>query len=186
MNIDKQKMATAFDRRAEPEYNQELMGYFEQMSNYFAGKFAIKMSDRDDLKQEALIVAVKALEKYDTTKKSTPFSYFYKVFHVAFMYHLRKQKMKKDRRPVTCSIENYTNLSSGEYEVIDHEDEIMTVNGKTYNRNELFSMVKEGAKLAKKAMKLTPAKRIKLIEEGTRPFVKEFAYEYIKKRSRKK
>lgn len=185
MNIDKKLMEIAYNRRAEPVYNAELMGYFEQMSNYFARKFAVKASDRSDLKQEALIVAVKALEKYKSAKKSTPFSYFYKVFHTAFMYHLRKQKMKNDRRPKTCSLEVLPNLGTA-FEEFPNEENLIAVNGEIYIKEELYEKVRIATKLARKAMKLSNrVQRKKLIEENEDLFVKDFAYRYIDKRCRK-
>lgn len=154
MNIDKQEMETAYLNRQDPSAMRELLGYFDEMADYFGKKFGIRYPDREEIKQEAMMVAVKAIPKYNPTKKSTPFSYFYKVFNVAFMYHLRKQKMKADRRPKTCSIDAFSNLGT-EFPAFVDEDEMVTVGGHNYLKEELVEKTKIGIKLAKRANKLS-------------------------------
>ena len=78
MKIDKAKMAIAWSRRSEPEYMDELLGYFDQMGKHFSNHFKIKYQDRDDYAQEAKIRAFKSLDLYDPDRGSNPFSYFYK------------------------------------------------------------------------------------------------------------
>jgi RNA polymerase sigma factor (sigma-70 family) len=173
-------MALAFANRSDPRYLNILMGHFEQFANYFASQFAIKPSEREDIKQEAIIVAVKALEKYNPSK-STPFSYFYKVFHTAFLYHLRKNKMKRDHRPQTCSIEAFSDIK-GQEDVVVYEENLITINGHILNKDEVPSKVKEATKFVKKIIKSTSSGSQKReIAKHPDPFVRDFSLRYLEK-----
>jgi DNA-directed RNA polymerase specialized sigma24 family protein len=161
----------------------ELMGYFEQMSNYFASKFGIKPSDREDIKQEVMIVAFKALDKYVKTK-SNPFSYFYKVFHTAFMYHLRKQKMKKDHRPVTCSIEVFKDIKGQEdiFEDRRYEDQLVSIGGHTFDKTEVAEKLASALKFVKRVIKTENIKdQKKMIMMHPDNFVRDLGLRYLEK-----
>lgn len=187
MNIDKTAMEIAYANRQDPAAHRELLEYFAQMADYFAKKFGVRYSDREEIKQEAMMVAVNAIPKYNPNKKSTPFSYFYKVFNTAFMYHLRKQKMKADRRPKTCSIDAFSNIGTDFEEFSGEGEEFIEVGGMHFTREDVIEKTKNATKLAKKAMKLTDEKqRESLINKEEDEFIRTVAWGYIEKKCRRK
>ena len=162
MNIDKQAMETAWNNRHDVVYMNELMSYFDQMAHYFANKFKIRSWFREDYIQESTIYAIKALEKYQPSKKSTPFSYFYKVFYTGFLYLMRREKMRADKRPKFCSYEAFSNSLSRdnlEYEDShfaapsgDEEETFIYINGVCFEREAVKEAVKEAKKLKRKGI----------------------------------
>ena len=184
MNINKEEMSIAFDRRNETFYKNKLIHFFNQMSNYFANKFAIRYESREDIKQEAMIVAFKALDKYDKSKNSTPFSYFYKVFHIAFLYHLRKQKMKKDHSVHTCSIDLLPNEGE-DVTQYKNDEEYITYDGNIFEKEDLIKKIKKASYLAKKIIKVDDIEAKKMMNEIEDNFIKNFVIKYIEKRRKK-
>lgn len=95
MDIDKQKMEDAWHNRKDPKQLNILVECFRQMADYMSARFKIRHDRADDFKSEAMITALKGIEKYNPNKGSHAFSYFYKVFYISFMYQLRKQKISR-------------------------------------------------------------------------------------------
>lgn len=158
MNIDKQSMELAWNNRDNPKSMNELIGYFDEMAHYFANHFKIRSWLREDFMQEATIYAFKAIEKYNPKVKSTPFSYFYKVFYTGFLYLMRREKMKADKRPKLCSFEAFSNSLSRdnlEYEETHYvnpyekEESFIYIDGKCFEKEALKQAVKEAKKLKK-------------------------------------
>ena len=162
MNIDKQLMEQAWMDRSDPRSMTILMGYFDEMAHYFANKFKIKSWYREDYIQESIIYAVKALDKYQPSKKSTPFSYFYKVFYTGFLYLMRREKMKDDKRPKFCSYEAFS--SSLSRDNLDYEDNqglaapeedeesFIYIDGRCFEREDVKIAVREAKKLKNKGV----------------------------------
>ena len=171
MNIDKTEMAYAWDNRSDPEQYNKLLGYFQEMVDYFANYYHISYALRDDFKQEGLITAFKAIEKFDPSKKSSPFSYFYKVISIAFLYWLRREKQKKDARPAVCSIEKLENTLTDDRSDIEtqYEDKYIEIDGKTYEKDKLLAAVKEAKSLTRR-YKLV-LKRNKFYSEKTEEYI---------------
>jgi len=126
MNINKDEMEYAWNNRKDPKQLNILMECFRQMAQHMANRFKIKPDRMDDFKSEAMITALKGIEKYNPTKRSRAFSYFYKVFYISFMYQLRKQKISKKS--------NYRHISLNGEEVVSRhlEDEIQKEMGQTF------------------------------------------------------
>ena len=188
LNIDKTQMELAYANRSNPAQYRELIHYFEQMSEHFVKKFGIKSNVRDEIKQEALIVAVKAIDKYDPSKKSTPFSYFYKVFHTAFLYHLRKMKNKSDKRVQTCSLDAFDNIHGEEsFRYVEDDEHYVEFDGDVFDKQDLQNKIKEAKSIGMKMMKTKSAlSRQKLIQDSD-PVVKKIAKQYYdNKMSRRK
>lgn len=185
MNIDKNDMSYAYANRHIKTHYEQLIRYFEEMSNYFSRKFGIRYPDSEEIKQEAMIVAVNAIDKYDITKKSTPFSYFYKVINVAFMYHLRKQKMKADRRPKTCNIDAFSDIGT-DFEEFENDNEIISVNGRNFEKSDLISKTKTAVVFAQKAIKIRDLnERDNFINSEADEFIKKIVKGYIHKKEKR-
>lgn len=151
MDIDKQEMAFAMAHRDEPEQNLKLMGYFNEMADYFANYYHINSFLKEEFKQESIITALKAMKKFDP-QKSTPFSYFYKVFSTSFLYWLRREKQKKDNRPSVCSIEKLENTLTDDRTDADlnYQYEYISLNGKPYEKNRVINTIKEAKSIVRK------------------------------------
>ncbi len=166
MNIDKKKMDEAWkNRNKDPKAMFELMGYFNQMAEYFARKFGINSYYREDYISESLDQAQRALSNVNLDK-STTYSYFYKVISNSFRYSLRRDGRKRDKMPSMCSYDELANMASGHayeegYHLADpvslgEEDsnQVMFA-GQQYNRDDLIALVREGKTLARKVNKLS-------------------------------
>lgn len=172
MNIDKQAMETAWQNRHDDRYMNELMGYFDQMAHFFANKFKIRSWLREEFMQESTIYAIKALDKYKPSKKSTPFSYFYKVFYTGFLYLMRREKMKSDKRPKMCSFESFSSsLSRDNLEYEDShfaapdedEESFVYIDGECFEREYVREAVKEAKRLKRKGIFESGDKLTKII-----------------------
>lgn len=155
MNIDKQAMAYAFKHRAETKYMNELVGYFEEMAKFFANHFKISSWHRDDFISEAKIYAYKAIPKYDVKKKSTPFSYFYKIFYIGFLYLMRKENMRVKNGPHICSYDAFSNSVNEDNEMEfprSSEESHFVIEGKSYEKDRVAAALKEAKRLAKKGV----------------------------------
>lgn len=92
-----------FVREKQGDFNK-LIQMFYQFASYFANNYTINQKYIEEFKQEAIIDALKGIKKYNINK-SNPFSYFYSLFSRAFLYYLRKEKDKSDRKPNICSLD---------------------------------------------------------------------------------
>lgn len=158
MNIDKKEMEYAFYHRDEKKYENELIGYFQEMASYFANKLTISYKIRDDYIQEAVLRGYQALEKYNPNKKnsvgqtSSPFSYFYKVIYIHFRYLLRRDRQKAQRRPHESSFDELAPMLEDSHsteqmaEMYTEDDKIVVVDGNTYKREDVIHYVKKAKK----------------------------------------
>jgi len=174
MDINKQAMEYAWLHKDEERYMNELMGYFNQLAHYFANKFKIRSWLREEFMQESTIYAIKALDKYQPSKKSTPFSYFYKVFYTGFLYLMRREKQKSDKRPKMCSFEAFSSSLSRdnlEYEENrglaapspEDEESFIYINGECFDKERVIEAVREAKKLKKKGNYKSSDKLVSII-----------------------
>jgi DNA-directed RNA polymerase specialized sigma24 family protein len=166
LNIDKKKMDQAWvNRDKDPRAMYELIGYFQEMAEYFARKFGINYYYRDDYISESLDQAQRALTNFNLNK-STTYSYFYKVMSNSFRYSLRRDGRKRDKMPNMCSYDELANMASGKayddgYHLADpeslEEDDTNQVmfQGKQFDKEDLIALVKEGKSLARKVNKMS-------------------------------
>ena len=187
MNIDKAAMEAAWLSRSDPKEYKKLLGYIDEMANYFASRLKISLNIRDDILQEVRFTAVGAIEKYETQRKSSVFSFFYRTIYTAFLYFLRKDYHKSLRQVATCSYDVISNTVGDDQDsnpnepfYNTHEDEIIEIGGMLFNKEEILKAAIEAKKLyRKKDVKLhdiqDPLVKIcfqKLQEKSTRKKVK--------------
>lgn len=163
MDINKQAMEYAWHHKDEEKYMNELMRYFDQLAHYFANHFKIRSWLREEFMQESTIYAIKALDKYQPSKKSTPFSYFYKVFYTGFLYLMRREKQKSEKRPKFCSYEAFSSSISRdnlEYEENhglaapspEDDESFIYINGECFEREAVKEAVRDAKKLKRKGI----------------------------------
>lgn len=170
MNIDKQAMAEALAKRADPRYEKEFFGYLRQMATYFANKFNISPEYREDYISESYVCATKAIDKYDPAKNQSPFSYFYKAYRTHFMYWMRYDAGKREKSYKTCSYDLVENtLESQEFDeyslendaycaddalleisMEECEDKRVMIGNDVYKCNDVITAIKEAKLLAKR------------------------------------
>lgn len=161
MYIDKEDMELAYYERSNPDQYNKLLDYFDQMTDYFTRRLKVKNSLKDDYKQEALIHAVNSIEKYDPSKQSTAFSYFYKVIYMAFLYQLRKTKNKNDRRVKTCSLDIYDNIQNEDafkYDEFEDLNDFFMIGQESFSNHDIQNRIKEAKKHARKLLKIPSTK----------------------------
>lgn len=166
MNIDKTSMKAAYyNRESEPAMN-ELIGYFYELANFFVNKAGISSYYKEDYVQFAVERAIKKLDLYDPNhineegKASAVFSYFYKLIYMEVRYRMRETRLKKERRPNTCSYEAISAIiddEHSEHEVISltsrDEGKHVIIDGHVFNREEVIGAVRQARKLLNKAKK---------------------------------
>ncbi len=166
MNIDKAKMKAAYYNRDDKKSMEELVGYFYEMANFFVNKFGISTYYKEDYVQLAVERAVNKAHLFDPNhineegKPSAVFSYFYKVIYMEVRYRMRDTRMKKERRPNTCSYETISAIiddENSETNVVaftqEEEDSHIIVGGRVFNRDEVIEAVRQARKLLNKAKK---------------------------------
>jgi len=166
MKIDKVKMSAAYRNKADPVSFNELVGYFYELANFFASKAAISSYYKEDYVQLAVERAVKKIDLYDPGhinkegNTSAVFSYFYKLIYMEIRYRMRETRLKRERRPNTCSFEAISAIiedKHSEYNVISYteeeEEKYVIIDGRVFNRNEVIEAVKKAKKMISKAKK---------------------------------
>lgn len=173
MDINKAEMLVAWkNRNNDVNAMNTLVGDFYELAGFHCNKYKISQSLRDDYIQEAVERAVNKAHLFDPThvnndgKTSAAFSYFYKLIYLAIIYRMRDVKMKKDRRPDTCSYEvisaivqdnKYDDIDSGLIVNLDEdmeaEDKYIEVDGRIFKKDEILAAAKKAKKLLNKANK---------------------------------
>lgn len=157
MNIDKLAMESAWTNRADPKEFRRLMGYIEEMAGYFASRFKIHSNIRDDILQEVRFTAVGAIEKYEVQRKSSVFSFFYRTIYTAFIYFLRKDYNKNQKRVSTCSYDVVSNTigdegdsNPNEPSYVTDEDRMIEVDGMVFIKEDILKAATEAKKIYRK------------------------------------
>lgn len=166
MNIDKAEMKEAYYNREDPRAMNELVGYFYELANFFVNKAGISSYYKDDYVQFAVERACKKLDLYDPKhineegKVSAVFSYFYKLIYMEIRYRMRETRLKKERRPNTCSYEAISAIIEDEHSEesivsISEEDgdRYIIIDGRVFNRDEVIEAVRKARKLLNRAKK---------------------------------
>lgn len=180
MNIDKKEMERALiNRKKDPKAERELMDCFFQMAQYHVQRLKVDYKIREDYIQEAVSAAYKNLEKYDPSRGSTAFSYFYKAIYMTVLYNLRRDNNKRKRGPAFSSFDLVEPTVDDENSqiLLDEEksDSIVQINGKVMNRMDMINAVKEARKQYKKYKKTADTNTI-----PSDPNVRYF-FNYIKR-----
>lgn len=155
MNINKQRMEYVYKNRHIKKNENELMDYFFQIARRHANHLKIDYNIREDYIQETVSTAIKSLEKYDPTKNSKAFSYFYKVIYMRFLWLLRRDNNKKKRRPATSSFDlletTIQDSSSTVSSMFDEDkDRYIEIAGNIMPRSQMIEAVKNVRKNYKK------------------------------------
>lgn len=171
MNIDKSKMKAAYYKRTEVRSMNELVGYFYELANFFVNKAGISTFYKDDYVQAAVERAVKKLDLYDPNhineegNTSAVFSYFYKLIYMEIRYRMRETRLKKERRPNTCSYEAISAIIEDEHSeenivsfTEEDEERHVIIDGRVFKRDEVILAIREARKLLNKAKKNTSFK----------------------------
>lgn len=158
MEIDKKRMEQAYiNREKDPKAQRELIDYFFQLAHYHARRLKVDYKVREDYIQDAVSVAYKKADRYDPSRGSSAFSYFYKAVYMTILYDLRRDNNKKKRGPAFSSfdlIEPTINDENSEILLDEEKPDIMVeVNGRVMNRVEVIRAVKEARKQYKKYKK---------------------------------
>jgi len=168
MNIDKAKMSIAYHNKFNKNSYNELIGYFYELANFFANKAGISSYYKEDYVQQAVERAVNKIDLYDPKhvnkegNKSAVFSYFYKLIYMEIRYRMRETRLKRERRPSTCSFEAISAIIEdrhSEDNIIaiteENQDKYIIIDGRVFNRNEIIEAIKKAKKLLSKAKKNT-------------------------------
>lgn len=158
MDIDKKEMEQALiNRKNDPQAERKLMDCFFQIAQYHVQRLKVDYKIREDYVQEAVSAAYKNLEKYDPSRGSTAFSYFYKAIYMTILYNLRRDNNKRKRGPSFSSFDLVEPTVDDEsYEVLlgeEKPDSMVQINGKVMNRVDMINAVKEARKQYKKYKK---------------------------------
>lgn len=151
-------MEQAFlNRESDINSQKELIGYFFQMARYHCQRLKIDYNVREDYIQEAVSLAYKKSDKYDPSKNSAAFSYFYKVIYITILYALRRDNNKK-KRGVTFSSFDLLELSIGDerYDTLIPEEEndvLVSIDGNIMEKGNVVRAVKEARKSYRKYKK---------------------------------
>ena len=150
MNIDKVKMDAAWKRR---DMN-ELFHCFRQLGNFMSRKFQIKYSDRDDFESTALETAFKGIEKFNPTKGSHAFSYFYKIYYISFIYQLRKKKNGLKAKYSHISLDYDAAIRTYlDQEMSTQFNTVYSIGGKNYSQEEVNRILKENKGMSRKKLR---------------------------------
>lgn len=166
MNIDKVKMRDAYNNKADQASLNELIGYFYELANFFVNKACISSYYKEDYVQLAVTRAVNKIDLYDPkhiNKEGNPsavFSYFYKLIYMEIRYRMRETRLKRERRPSTCSFEAISAIiedKHSEDNIImyteEEQDRHIIIDGRVFNRNEVIEAIQKAKKLLSKAKK---------------------------------
>jgi len=166
MNIDKAKMAAAFYNRKETASLNELISYFYELANFFTNKAAISSYYKEDYVQLAVERAVNKLGLYNPehiNKEGNPsavFSYFYKLIYLEVRYRMRETRLKRERRPATCSYEAIAAViedKHSEENVIEYteteEEKFIIIDGRVFKHQEVLEAVAQARKMLGKLKK---------------------------------
>lgn len=166
MNIDKAQMKQAYYNRDHAQHMNKLIEYFYELANFFVNKAGISNYYKEDYVQFAVERACKKLDLYDPEhineegKNSAVFSYFYKLIYIEIRYRMRETRLKKERRPNTCSFEAISAIiedqnSHDDVVHITEEDEKrhVVIDGRIFDRDEVIEAIREARKLFNKVKK---------------------------------
>lgn len=188
MNIDKLAMETAWINRSDPKEYRRLMGYIEEMAGYFASRFKIHSNIRDDIMQEVRFTAVGAIDKYQLARKSSVFSFFYRTIYTAFIYFLRKDYNKNQKRISTCSYDVVSNTigddndsNPNEPSYVCDEDKMVEVDGMVFVKEDILN----AASIAKKIYRKKDLKISEIEDPLVRLCVKKLQNKVKKTRTHK-
>lgn len=181
MNIDKAEMKNAYYNREGKAEMDKLIKMFYEMATYFVNKFGISTYHRNDYIQFAVTRAFNKLHLYDPDhindegKISAVFSYFYKVIYMEVRYRMRDTRMKKERRPNTCSYETISAIiedKNSEQNIVsltqEDEERHIIVDGRVFNRDEILTAAKQAKKLLNKVKR-----NVDFVPETTDPITLE-------------
>ena len=194
MDINKAKMAKAYFNRKDQASMNELIGYFYELANFFTNKAGISTFYKEDYVQLAVERACNKLDLYDPAhinkegNASAVFSYFYKLIYMEVRYRMRETRLKRERRPNTCSYEAISAIIEDKHseenviEYTEEEEEIhIIIGGRVFKRQEVLEAVQKARKLLgkmKKDSSFTPDTDDKVVLE----FYYKFKGEYDKQK----